>query len=476
MRRGAAAAGSLALKAGRGPSGARTAVWSAVPQARARASLHGSARLLATDLMGKEVLEAEFTAADEPAAAPEPEPTVMGESETHGFQAETRQLLDIVAKSLYTDKEVFVRELISNSSDALSKLRHAGLTGAAAEGAEGAAAAAAEVRVTVDSEANTLTVSDSGIGMTRDDLHNNLGTIARSGSKAFVAGLAGKGKEGEKAKGDEGSSATDIIGRFGVGFYSAFMVAEEVTVYTRSGLAEGDTAGYCWKSNGSGSYTIAEAEGVEVGTKIVMKLSDDAKEFSSESGIKRILQKHSNFVSFPIMLNGERVNTVGALWAQSASSISEEQHVEFYRYVAGAYDKPTYTIQFQADAPIAIQALLYAPETHSEKYGMGRMSPGVSVYSRKVLIDAKSEKILPDWLRFMKGVVDSEDIPLNISREHLQDSALVKKVSNVVTSFVLSNFKTQSRKHPEKFNLFFHEFQAFFKEGVCSDWERTQQV
>jgi len=333
----------------------------------------------------------------------------------HGFQAEVKQLLDIVIHSLYTDREIFVRELVSNAADALEKLRLKQLTEKNVYGAE----LPLEINLTTDEEAKTLTISDHGIGMTRDELTENLGTIAHSGTKAFLENL--------KEKGD---SNADVIGQFGVGFYSAFMAADSVDVYTHSWDESAESLR--WISDGTTGYSIEKEDAADRGAKIVMHLKEGMEEFSKEDRIKEILEKYSNFVSFPVKLNGELINKVDAVWLKSKSDVTEEEYNEFYKFVAGAWDEPRYTMHFSADAPLAINALLFVPNENSEQFGMGQMEAGVSLYCRKVLIDAKPKNLLPDWLRFLKGVIDSEDLPLNISRESMQDSALIQ---GTATSF-----------------------------------------
>ena len=349
---------------------------------------------------------------------PKPAPTEAssGASDTMEFQAETKKLLNIVANSLYTDKEVFVRELVSNASDALEKRRYAMLTAEGAANAEGVP----EMGITIetDKEANTLTIADSGIGMSREELVENLGTIARSGTKAFAQQLQTAGATGSS------EAASNVIGQFGVGFYAVFMVADHVTVYSRK---QGDEVAHCWSSTGDGTYDLSEATGVTSGTKIVIKLKLEESKFSQKWAVEQNIRKYSNFVGFPIEVDGTKVNTIDALWTKSKNDVTVEQHAEFFRYVAGSFDDPRYTLHFQADAPLEIKALFYVPQTHMEKWGMARQEPGVHLYSRKVLIQPRAEKLLPEWMRFLKGVVDSEDLPLNISRESMQARAPARR-------------------------------------------------
>jgi len=382
-------------------------------------------------------------------------------AERHSFTAETGQLLNIVANSLYTDKHVFIRELVSNASDACEKARHVAATGAAMDDPE----RALEVRVMTDDKAGTITIADTGIGMDKSELIENLGTIARSGSRAFLAKLQASGGAGG-AGGASGTGA-NIIGQFGVGFYSAFMVAESVTVYSRS--ATPGATGWVWTSRGDGAYDIAPAAGVERGTRVVITLKDTCKEFAAAATVKDIITRHSSFVSFPIKLNGSQLNTVGALWARSKSDITDAQYTEFYKFKSGDFEPPLYRLHFEADAPIVLKALLFVGASHDEKFGMGRLKPGVDLYSRRVLIEAGS-RIMPDWLRFVHGVVDSEDIPLNISRESMQDSALMKRLRAVLTRRVLRFLEAEARRDPEAYAAkFFPEFGTFLKEGAVSD-------
>ncbi|XP_037113055.1 heat shock protein 75 kDa, mitochondrial isoform X2 [Syngnathus acus] len=375
--------------------------------------------------------------------------TVQGSFSKHEFKAETKKLLDIVARSLYSEKEVFIRELISNSNDALEKLRHQLMT-------SGNQMAPMEIHLQTDAAKGTFTIQDTGVGMNQAELVANLGTIARSGSKAFLEVLQNR---------VEASSA--IIGQFGVGFYSAFMVADCVAVYSHS--AEPDSPGYKWSSDGSGVFEVAEASGVQPGTKIVLCLKDDCKEFASEDRVKDVVTKYSNFVSFPIFLNGRRLNTLQALWMMEPKEISEWQHEEFYRYVAQAYDKPRYMLHYRADAPLNIRSIFYVPETKPSMFDVSReMGSSVALYSRKVLIQTKAADILPKWLRFLRGVVDSEDIPLNLSRELLQESVLIRKLRDVLQQRVIRFLLEQSRKEPEKYSRFFEDFGLFVREGIVT--------
>eukprot|EP00316_Scyphosphaera_apsteinii_P011521 CAMPEP_0119326942 /NCGR_PEP_ID=MMETSP1333-20130426/69600_1 /TAXON_ID=418940 /ORGANISM="Scyphosphaera apsteinii, Strain RCC1455" /LENGTH=689 /DNA_ID=CAMNT_0007335385 /DNA_START=38 /DNA_END=2107 /DNA_ORIENTATION=+ len=399
----------------------------------------------------------------EPTKPSSAEPTseeVVGEASRMEFQAETRKLLDIVANSLYTDKEVFLRELISNASDALEKRRHAALTA----DAEADAGTDMQITITTDNDNGTLSIQDSGIGMSREDLVSNLGTIARSGSRSFLQQVAE----------EQGTAASsNVIGQFGVGFYSVFMVADHVKVFSRQ---QGSDVGYCWSSSGDGSFDVAEASNVSPGTKIVVTLKNDEKRFCQRYTVEQNIKKYSNFVGFPIWLNGDKLNTVDAIWTKSKSEVTEEQHKEFFRYVAQEFTDPRFTLHFSADAPVSIRAIFYVPHSHMEKWGMARQDPGVNLYSRKVLIQAKSDKLLPEWMRFLKGVVDSEDIPLNISRESMQDSALMRKLNSVLSKRIVRFLAERAKVDESAYLDFFREFGNFIKEGVCSDFELKQDA
>ncbi len=375
------------------------------------------------------------------------------------FQAEIKQLLDIVIHSLYTEKEIFVRELVSNASDALEKLRHTQLTEKEIHDDK----LELEINVTTDDQAKRITIQDFGIGMTREELVRNLGTIAHSGSKAFL-----------KALGEGAQKNSNLIGQFGVGFYSAFMAAKSVQVRSRSWRK--DEPGHVWTSDGSGSYTVEPSEGERRGAKIVVELKDDCAEFAQEWRIREILERYSAFVSFPINLNGKRINTVQALWLRNKAEVKEEEYTEFYKFQAHAGEEPRMRLHFSADAPLTINALLFVPKENTERLGFSRLEPAVALYCRKVLIDAKPKDLLPEWLRFLKGVVDSEDLPLNISRETMQDKALVEKLNRVITKRFLKFLEEEARNRPEAYDAFHREFGIFLKEGAALDFTHKEQL
>lgn len=376
----------------------------------------------------------------------------------HEFQAETKKLLDIVINSLYTERDVFLRELISNSADALEKFRHESITAEDVFDAE----LELDINIKLDAENNTLTISDTGIGMTRQELEANLGTIAHSGSNTFLTELA------EAAKKD-----VNLIGQFGVGFYSAFMAGSKVTVQSRSWDG---SEGNQWQSDGSGTFTISEEAELQRGTTIIVELKEDAKEYAEKNKIESIIKQYSAFVSFPVKVEGDLVNTVQALWTRSKNEITEEEYNDFYKFVGNASDDPTYKLHFSADAPLAINALLFVPKDNFEVLGFGRVDPGVNLYCQRILIDQHSENILPEWLRFLKGVVDSEDLPLNISRQALQDNALLAKIRRVITKRFLKHLNEQAKKDEDTYLEFWKTFGIYIKEGITSDYEFKDEL
>jgi len=384
-----------------------------------------------------------------------------GESDTLEFKAETRKLLDIVAKSLYSEKEVFIRELISNASDAIEKMRYYNLS-KSDEVIDGDSPL--EIHIACDDDKKTFIIQDTGIGMTREELIDNLGTIARSGSKDFL---------GELEK-DPGSKNESIIGQFGVGFYASFMVADSVEVFTQS-WKPGSKA-QKWTSDGLGSYSVNEAEGVTRGTKILLHLKGDCYDFAKEEFVKEVVTKYSNFVGVPIYLNGSLTNTIEALWLKQPKEVTEEMHQEFYKFVTNAFDTPRYNLHYKADAPLNIRALFYIPDSKPSLYDMSRdTDSSLTLYSKRVMILRQANNILPKWLRFVKGVVDSEDIPLNLSRELLQDSSLIRKLRWVLTNRLLKFFQERMKKDKQKYDDFFDDYGMFFREGIVTTPEQQER-
>lgn len=379
--------------------------------------------------------------------------------EKHQFQAEVRKVLDIVINSLYTDKEIFIRELVSNASDALEKLRYTQQTEKEIYDEK----LPLEIEITTDDKANTITITDFGIGMTKDDLIENLGTIAHSGSKKFIEAI------------QEGKGINEnMIGQFGVGFYSAFMVSDSVEVFTHHYKKDGKHL--VWKSDGSGEFEISEGKGHRRGTKIVVHLKDEHKDFSNKDRVENILKKYSSFVQFPIKLNGEQVNKVEAIWLRNKSEIKDEEYDEFFKFHSNTVDEPTYRLHFNSEAPININTLIFVPKDNIERLGFGRMEPQVSLYCKKVLIDSSPKGLLPEWLRFLNGVADSADLPLNISRETMQDSSLVMKLNSTITKRFLKFLTDEAKDNPDKYRDFYTKFGFFIKEGAASDFQHREQL
>jgi TNF receptor-associated protein 1 len=379
--------------------------------------------------------------------------------EKHEFQAEVKQVLDIVINSLYKEKEIFIRELVSNASDALEKLRYIQLT----EKDIFDDNLPLEISISTDGVANTITIKDFGLGMTREELIENLGTIAHSGSKAFL--------EAVKKGADVGDN---LIGQFGVGFYSVFMVAKSVRVFTHHWRKDGEHL--VWSSDGSGAYEIETTSGQRRGCKIEIRLKDEAREFSNAEHVKQILSHYSNFVQFPINLNGERINTVQAIWMRNKNEIKDEEYAEFYKFQAKAFDEPFYKLHFSSDAPLTINSLLFVPTENQERWGFLRLEPGVSLYCRKILIDSNPKGLLPEWLRFVRGVIDSADLPLNISRETMQDSSLVQKINEAITKRFLKFLEEEAKERKDKYEEFYNKFGLFLKEGIVMDITYREQL
>ena len=373
------------------------------------------------------------------------------------FKAEVKQVLDIVINSLYTDKEIFVRELISNASDASEKVRFAKLSSdQKIEDGE------LKIKLALDDKEKIFSIEDFGVGMTEEELVQNLGTIAHSGSKAFVEAL----------KESNGNVSENLIGQFGVGFYSVFMVSDKVEVFTKS---EGGKA-LKWSCAGDENFTIEECDKAERGTKIVAHLKPEYSEFASADTIREIVEKYSAYVEFPIFLGDEELKTRQAIWLKAKSDITPEQYEEFYKFQAHAFDKPLDWLHFKADAPVELNALIYIPSENPERLGFGKSECGVSLYCKKVLIDPSPKNLFPEWMRFTKGVIDSSDIPLNISRESMQDSGLIKKLGKVVLKKFIKHLAEMAKKDSEKYDKFFKKFGVFIKEGSAMDLENRTDL
>ncbi|OWJ66370.1 molecular chaperone HtpG [Inquilinus limosus] len=383
--------------------------------------------------------------------------------ETLTFQAEVSRLLDIVAHSLYSQKEVFLRELISNASDACDRLRYAAIT------APELSAGDADYRITLsaDPAARTLTIADNGIGMAREELVGNLGTIARSGTRAFVETLSGDAKK------DVG-----LIGQFGVGFYSAFMVSREVEVFSRKA---GEAQGWRWVSDGKGAFTVGAADDVARGTRIVMHLSEGEDEFLSPLRLRQIVKTHSDHIAIPIVLAGEdgkseTLNRASALWTRPKSEITADEYKEFYHHAAHAFDEPWLTAHWKAEGAIEYSSLLFVPSSQPFDLWEPERKHRVKLYVRRVFVTEAAEGLIPPYLRFLRGVIDSEDLPLNVSRELLQSNPTVAKIRQGVTKKILSELGRKAKDDAEAYGTFWTAFGAVLKEGIYEDRDQRDAL
>ncbi|MFO0615603.1 MAG: molecular chaperone HtpG [Polyangiaceae bacterium] len=384
-------------------------------------------------------------------------------AESLPFQAEVQKVLTLVINSLYTNKEVFLRELVSNAADALDKGRFFQLTHEDAQKQVGEP----RIQITANEKERTLTIEDNGIGMTRDEVIQNLGTIARSGSLEFLK------QHGEAAKSKD--AALSIIGQFGVGFYAAFMVARRVDVKTRSMKAGSEPV--VWRSSGEGSFTVAPGDRETPGTEIVLHLKEDQLDFARAWRLKDIITKYSDYVSVPIYVDGEVANQSKALWAMPRASITEEQHSAFYKHITGGTvgDSPLITIHIAVDAPVQFQALLYVPEKAPfDLFQKDRTA--LRLYAKRVLIMESCEKLTPLYLRFLRGVVDSEDLSLNVSREVLQESRTLTLIEQQIVKQVFKTLKDVAENDPDKYKKFWNLFGKLLKEGITLDWKHKDTI
>jgi molecular chaperone HtpG len=383
-------------------------------------------------------------------------------SEKRSFQAEVSRLLEIVAHSLYSEKEIFLRELISNASDACDRLRYAALT----EPQLTAGDAEFRVRLTPDKAANTLTIADNGIGMSHDELVENLGTIARSGTAAFMQQLSGDARKD-----------VTLIGQFGVGFYSAFMVAERVEVVSRKA---GETDGWRWTSDGKGEFTVEPADKSARGTTITLHLLKEAAEYAEPERIKTIVKKYSDHIALPIILDEEgkeeTINHAAALWTRPRGEITPEQYREFYHHVAHSFDEPWLTLHNKAEGTYEYAYLLFVPSTKPFDLYEPQRKPHIRLYVRRVFITDDCPELIPPYLRFMRGVVDSEDLPLNVSREMLQNNPMLTKMRGQITKRVLTELGKKAKDAPEDYAKFWGTFGALLKEGLYEDAEHRDQL
>ena len=379
------------------------------------------------------------------------------------YKAEMKQLLDLIVHSLYTHPEIFLRELISNASDALSKVRFNALTDQDLLEGEGDPG----IRITVDPKELTFVIEDNGIGMSEEELIANLGTVAKSGTLGFMQALKDQQKEIDG----------NLIGQFGVGFYSVFMVTDEVTVETRS--ARPGSEGYRWRSSGEGTYTIEKIEKAGRGTTISFRLKDESKEFAEEYRIEHIIKKYSNFVDFPITLGGRQINSVTALWQRSKSEMKEEELNEFYKFVANDFQDPLDYLHVSVEGMVSFKALLFLPKEAPPEllYRQSELeNRGPQLYVKKVMIQHECRDLLPEYLRFLVGVVDTEDLSLNVSREIVQSSPVMAKIRQILTGKILGWFEDLAKEQPEKFRTFYKAFGPIVKIGLNTDFTNRDKL
>ncbi len=389
-----------------------------------------------------------------------PDP-LENDSQAISFKAETRQLLNILIHSLYKEREIFLRELISNASDALTRIDFEMLTNRDVKDPD----APLEIRLVLDQDQNTLTITDTGIGMDAQELVENLGTIAHSGARTFVE-AAQKGAE----------NLSDIIGQFGVGFYSAFMVAEWIRVTSRSYKPDSEAA--TWFCTGSDTFTIQPAEMERRGTHVTIKLKEDAKEFIQESHLRDIIRRHSDFIPFPIYMGDqdEQVNRQTALWRQPPRDVEKKDYEEFYKQLTLDFEAPLTYAHMAVDAPVQMFALLYIPKIAERGIFSLRKEDGVKLYSRKVLIQEYCKDLLPEYFRFVQGVVDSEDLPLNISRETVQSNRVMAQLKKLVTSKIIDSLEKLALNEPATYDEFWNLFGRYIKEGIAIEQSEPERL
>src|SRR6266511_673377 len=397
---------------------------------------------------------------EQPMTEAEQTPT-KDESQSFHFKAETKQLLNILIHSLYKDREVFLRELLSNASDALNRLRFEMVTN------QDVVDPAVElaIHLKVDKEAPKANIQDTGIGMTKEEIIENLGTIAQSGARKFM-----------EATKEKSTDLTQVIGQFGVGFYSVFMVAEWVRVTSRS--YKPNEKDVSWNAKGEDDYQVNAGEMNERGTKIEIKLKEDASEFADEYRLKNIIHKHSEYIVFPIYVGEAKqpVNKQTSIWRMSKQAVTEEQHKDFYKQLTLDFEDPLLHIHVVTDAPVQLYALLYVPGKGERGIFSPLREDGLKLYSRNILIDEYNKDLLPDYLRFVQGVVDSEDLPLNVSRETVQSTGLMARLKKVVTGQVMKELETLAKNNAEKYQIFWKEFGVYLKQGVATSLADVETI
>jgi molecular chaperone HtpG len=393
--------------------------------------------------------------------------TKKQKEETREFQAEVAKLLDIVVHSLYSNREIFLRELVSNASDACDKLRYAAITEPKLLDDDGSEFA---IHVEIDKDAKTLTIRDNGVGMNHDELIANLGTIAKSGTAEFL-----------KTASDTKSKDVNLIGQFGVGFYSAFMVADKVQVISRKA---GESSGWAWSSDGKGAFTIKETKDASRGAEIILHMKKDSEEFLEAARLRTIIKTYSDHIALPVVLDAtpgekdakaETLNSASALWMRPKNDITPEQYKEFYHHVGHGFDDPWHTLHYRAEGAIEYTALLFIPSTKPFDLLSPERKGHVKLYVNRVFISDGLEGLMPQYLRFVRGVVDSTDLPLNISREMLQNNPVLRKIQNGIVKRLLKDLKGRAKK-PDEYAAFWDVFGPVFKEGLYEDFERRDEL
>ena len=376
------------------------------------------------------------------------------------FKAEMKQLLHLIVNSLYTNPEVFLRELVSNASDALNKLRFKQVTGEKVQSPK----LPLRIKIELDEKAQTFSIEDTGIGMTFEDLTGRLGTVASSGTMEFL----------QQLKDQKNRLDGNMIGQFGVGFYSAFMVAEQITVETRH--ADPDEKGWIWVSDGKGTYEIDESDRTERGTRISFRLKDNHKEFASPERIRQLIRKYSNFVDYTIEVNGEEVNSRGAVWHKNKNEVTDEERNEFYKFISNDFEEPLDHLHLSMEGRINFKALVFVPKKAKPDFFRTENLKSLQLYSNRVFVQENCEELLPEYLRFVEGVVDSEDLPLNVSREVTQHSPVMAKIREVLVNKTFGMIEYWAESEPGKFRTFYEEFGPLFKSGLNSDFANRDRI
>jgi molecular chaperone HtpG len=379
------------------------------------------------------------------------------------FTTEIRKLLDILIHSLYTHKEIFLRELISNASDALDKAHFRSLVEKNLRDPE----IPLEIRLEVDKDNKVLTVSDTGIGMTRQELVENIGTIAHSGSLSFLQSVA---------QNQSKPSDFNLIGQFGVGFYSVFMVAKKVEILTLP--ADPNSGANLWCCEGGGDYTIVPSQKEKRGTEIRVYLKDEETAFLEINRLRDVVRHYSDFISYPIKLKGEQVNKLSALWSRASNEIKEEEYDEFYNYLAHTQEKPLSHIHLSFDAPLQFRGILFIPRTipWDMRFELPEKWKGVHLYVKRVFIQADCEELMPNYLRFVRGIVESDDLPINISRETLQENQIIMKIRKSLVRKVLDHLETLSKDKADDYHQLWRNFGKFLKQGYRLDYENREKL